>query len=205
MNKIKQEINKIEIPNNLKSKRDLGIQLAKSEMPGKKKKLYPLVAILTPVFLLFLGLIYFINDAPPPKNPTIKTIEMDYIIDILNPEAVVDFADNVFIGTVEVQVDTIQNDYPETQFEVKVLENIKGNLDESEVINQLGGYEGNDLLLIEGDELLETNKTYLFATIDSEENNKRTIIPIGGSISVENEKHMSEIKEKYTKLYNKDN
>lgn len=199
MNKIKQELDKITIPEDLKRKRDLGINLAKSEIPRKKRNINPVIAIVIPVFIVFLSLMYFNNDNPP-DNPNLRTIDSNYVIDINDPKAVVDFADNVFIGTVENQIETTKKNYPETTFEVNVSENIKGNLSESEVINQIGGYEGNNLFLMEGDKLLKKNSTYLFATINSEEGDTKTIIPIGGSIKIDNKSKKTEIIKKYKNL-----
>ncbi|WP_047982125.1 hypothetical protein [Ornithinibacillus contaminans] len=200
MNKVKQELDKITIPEDIKRKREIGINLAKSEMPRKKRNIYPVFAIAIPVFLIFLSMLYFNNDNPP-SNPNLRTIESDYVIDINDPKAVVEFADNVFIGTVKRTAETIKNNYPETKYEINEIVNIKGNLSESEVINQIGGYEGNDLFLMEGDELLKENSTYLFATINGEDNNTKTIIPVGGSIVINGEKEREEIKEKYLNIY----
>ena len=79
----------------------------------------------------------------------------------------------MFIGTVIKQTDTkTDREQTQTQFSVEVLENIKGNLKGKVIVNQEGGFETIDgktyLVLIEGDKLLEQNKTYLFATRISE-------------------------------------
>lgn len=200
MDRIKEEMDKITIPDNIKRKRDLGVFKAKSEMPRNKRKWYPVIGVAIPLLILFVSFMYF-NKNNPSENPTIRTIEIDYVIDIHNPKAVVNFADNIFVGKVVKQLNTTMNNYPETQFEISVLESIKGNLNEVEFINQIGGYEGKDLVLLENDELLKENNIYLFATINSEENDTKTIIPVGGSIIVENDAEKAEIVKEYKALY----
>ena len=80
---------------------------------------------------------------------------------------------NIFIGRVVEQVGSqdIPSDggesWPRTQFRVEVLQNIKGQLDGTVIVDQDGGYyrtaEGVVLILIDGDPLLEPGQTYLFA------------------------------------------
>lgn len=198
MNRVKEEMDKITIPDDLHRKRDIGIYRAKSEMTRKERRLLLKIATASvPLLVLVISILYFNNNRPPQN----QIIETDYIIDILNAEAVVDFADNVFVGKVKEQLDTIKNHYPETKFKIKVLENIKGELNETELINQIGGYDGKVLVLMENDELIKEDYTYLFATISDEENDTKTIIPIGGSIMIENDKEMKEIIKKYKDLY----
>ncbi|API92257.1 hypothetical protein J32TS6_35300 [Virgibacillus pantothenticus] len=200
MNKVKQELDKISIPKELKYKRDLGIHRAKSEMPRKIRSFKLIYAVAITAFLATLSLLYFNNDNPP-ENPNVQTIESNYVININDPEEVVEFADNVFVGKVEKVDETIITNYPETRFLIKVLENIKGKLTETALINQIGGYEGNDLFLMEEDELLKEGNTYLFATINSNENDTKTIIPVGGSIEIGGEAEQAQLIEKYNKIY----
>ncbi len=197
---MKQELDKISIPKELKYKRDLGIHCAKSEMPRKIRSFKLIYAVAITAFLATLSLLYFNNDNPP-ENPNVQTIESNYVININDPEEVVEFADNVFVGKVEKVDETIITNYPETRFLIKVLENIKGKLTETALINQIGGYEGNDLFLMEEDELLKEGNTYLFATINSNENDTKTIIPVGGSIEIGGEAEQAQLIEKYNKIY----
>lgn len=114
-----------------------------------------------------------------------------YAVDVTDDNKLVGAADNVFIGTVIKQTDTkTDREQPQTQFSVEVLENIKGNLKGTVIVNQEGGFETIDgktyLVLIEGDKLLKHNKTYLFATRVSE-NGWNTIAPVYGDLLITNE------------------
>ena len=98
----------------------------------------------------------------------INYVYADLTINATDDRELVGFADNVFIGKVIAQTGNETDDFPQTQFSVKVLENIKGNLDGTVTVNQFGGYEYANgekyLSLMEGDTLLNPGKKYLFAT-----------------------------------------
>ena len=49
--------------------------------------------------------------------------------DIKNITQVVDFSDNVFVGVVEKYIRTNVGEYPETVYSVRVIENLRGELD----------------------------------------------------------------------------
>jgi hypothetical protein len=201
-NKIKQEMNRIEIPNELSERSKMGVSKAKSEM-GKSKRRWSY--IIGPVIAasLALGIFapnYFTNN--PPENPVIRTISTDYVVDTSNPKAVVGFSDNVFLGKVIKQVGTKSlSAYPETQFEVEVIDNIKGELKGIVKVNQAGGYEGENLFLMENDKLLIEGQTYLFATRYLKEENWHTVIPVGGDIPFNNDEEKKELIEQYKNAY----
>lgn len=200
-NKITQEINKIEVPKEVHTRSKLGIQKAKLELKKPKRKW---VLVLAPVMIAFISIIYFVPNYftnTPPKNPIIKSIDLNYAIDISNPREVVGFSDNVFVGKVVKQVGTRNRDYPETQFEVEVLYNIKGEVNGTIKVNQVGGYEGDYLFLMEGDKLIEEGQTYLFATRYLAEEKWHTLIPVGGDIPINSDAEKKELIEKYTKAY----
>ncbi|MBT2691317.1 hypothetical protein J7I93_24585 [Bacillus sp. ISL-47] len=143
---------------------------------------------------------YFTNNQP--DNPVIRTINIDYVIDTSNPKAVLGFSDNVFLGKVIKQVGTKSlSTYPETQFEVKVIDNIKGELKGIVKVNQAGGDEGENLFLMENDKLLIEGYTYLFATRYLKEENWHTVIPVGGDIPFNSDEEKKELVEKYKKAY----
>ena len=201
-NNIKQEINKIEIPEGLSERGKLGVTKAKLEM-GKSKRKWPFILAPAMAIALALGIFapsYFTNN--PPENPVINTLNADYVIDTNNPRAVVGFSDNVFVGKVIKQVGTKSlSVYPETQFEVEVMDNIKGELIGTVKVNQAGGYEGENLFLMEDDKLLIEGKTYMFATRYLKEENWQTVIPVGGDIPVTSDEENKELIEKYQKAY----
>jgi hypothetical protein len=203
-NKIVQEINKIEIPKKLRERTKMGVSDAKFEMNKKKKhrRIVFAAPVLAASLALAIAVPNFITDSPP-KNPIIKTIEGSSVIDTSNPKSVVGFSDNVFIGKVIKQVDTRNDIYPETQFEVQVLDNIKGELSGNIKVNQAGGYDGEYLFLMDGDPLLKEGQTYVFATRYLKEENWHTLIPVGGDIPFHNEAEKKELIEKY-KLYYKE-
>ena len=117
-------------------------------------------------------------------------------------EQVVGFSDNVFLGKVIKQVGTKSlSVYPETQFEVEVMDNIKGELKGTVKVNQAGGFEGDELFLMEDDKQLIEGNTYLFATRYLKEENWYTVIPVGGDIPVNSDEEKKELIEKYKKAY----
>lgn len=203
-NNMKQEMNKIEIPKELSERSKMGVSKAKAEMRKPKRRWSYIIGpvIAASLALGVFGLNYFINS--PPENPIIRTIETLSVIDIYNPREVVGFSDNVFAGKVIKQIGTKSlTSYPETQFEVEVLDTIKGELKGTIKVNQQGGYEGDYLFLMGGSDskLLIEGETYLFATRYLKEENWHTVIPVGGEILINNEEERKELIEKYTKVY----
>ena len=124
-------------------------------------------------------------------------------MDVSDDRVLVGAAHNVFIGKVVAQTGSKPNTppveagdvlgfSPQTQVSVEVLENIKGNLNGTITVSQYGGYEEksdvSQLVLIEGDKLLEPGKTYLFATRFNDIDGWHTIIvPNYGDIPVKDQ------------------
>ena len=76
---------------------------------------------------------------------------------------------------------------PRTQFSVEVLENIKGELSGTVIVDQIGG-AGSDSIIVdlEGDSLLQVGKTYLLATEYGPDDNWYGIVAQGyGNVLVE--------------------
>ena len=137
-----------------------------------------------------------------PGEPNVETISQSNAIDTSDPRKLVGFSDNVFVGKVVEQVGTKSlNSIPETQFKVEVLDNIKGDLNGSVTVNQQGGHEWNQIVLFEGDKLLEVGQTYLFATKHLESENWHTLIPVDGDIPIDSKQERTELIEKYTNAY----
>jgi hypothetical protein len=201
-NKIKQEVNKVEIPQELHARSKMGISKAKAEMKKTRPRWYFLAA---PVMAAILAITFL---APNniheviPGEPNIETVKQSNAYDTSDPRKLVGFSNNVFIGKVVKQVGTKSLDgFPETQFEVEVLDNIKGDISGTKKVNQQGGYHWNKIVLFEGDKLLEEGQTYLFATRYLERENWHTLVPVDGDIPISNEEEKSELIEKYTKAY----
>ncbi len=113
------------------------------------------------------------------QTSEISNGDAEFVINVTDDRELVGAVHNVFIGNVIAQTGNKPNTppleagnttgfSPQTQFRVEVLENIKGNLNGIITVSQYGGYiekdSVNQLVLIEGDKLLEPGKAYLFAT-----------------------------------------
>jgi len=102
-----------------------------------------------------------------------------YPADFSNNQILMGASHNVFVGKVLAQVST--NDFmgdPATQFSVQIIDNIKGVLKSTVVVNQSGGYKDGVLYVMdEGGALLQPGATYLLATRYDTEANYYTLNP----------------------------
>ena len=138
-------------------------------------------------------------------------------MDVSDDRVLVGAAHNVFIGKVVAQTGSKPNTppveagdvlgfSPQTQVSVEVLENIKGNLNGTITVSQYGGYEEksdvSQLVLIEGDKLLEPGKTYLFATRFNDIDGWHTIIvPNYGDIPVKDQIDYNNKRERFKNAF----
>ncbi|MGM0885238.1 MAG: hypothetical protein ACQEXQ_29870 [Bacillota bacterium] len=201
-NKIKQEMNNIEISKEQSERSEIGVSKAKLDMGNSKRRWTFVIApvMVTSLALVIFGPNYFTNN--PPENPVIRTIEHSNAFDVSNTRRLVGWADNVFIGKVIGQDGTKSIDgFPETQFKVEVSDNIKSEFNGTVIVNQQGGYKGNELILIENDQLLKEGQSYLFVTRHLKEENWNTLVPVYGDILITNEEAKKELIEKYTTAY----
>lgn len=196
------EMNKIEIPLDLSERSKLGIAKAKSESVSKSKRKWYLLAapaLAATIVLSIAGQGLLTNS---PENPVIKTVQYSNVFDVTDPQKLVGWSDAVFVGKViEKSGEKSLGEIPETQFKVEVSENIKGTLKGAVTVNQQGGYEGSNLILIENDALLENGDTYLFVTKYLEEEGWYTLVPVYGDIRITSESHREELINKYKKAY----
>lgn len=200
-NKIVDELNQIEIPSELSTRSRLGVAKAKSETQSGKRKWYifALPALAAALALSFAGLELLPGTS---ESPVIKTVEYSNSFDVSDPNKLVGWADSVFIGKVVEQSGSKSLDgFPETQFKVEVLQSIKGDLNGTITVNQQGGYEGNQLTLIENDSLLEEGKSYLLVTKYLKHENWHTLVPVYGDIEIQNEDHKAKLINKYRKAF----
>lgn len=105
------------------------------------------------------------NSSQPPRATSYVT--NSYAFDIDDLRRLAGFADAVFIGKVIGQQGSkALNSFPETQFRVEVLSTLKGRVDQTVTVNQFGGVDGRtqQVILDEGDRLIEPGQTYLFVT-----------------------------------------
>ena len=84
-----------------------------------------------------------------------------------------------------------------TQYEVQVIENIKGELGKTAVVSQYAGHRiiwlEKFLVIQEGDELLEDGQTYLFAGRFEEENKWIDLVGIAGNQKLETKEKKQEM------------
>jgi hypothetical protein len=119
----------------------------------------------------------------PAREPA--HAEALYVADFQDDRRLVGLVTNVFVGRVSSQSGTtVLDEFPETQFKVEVLENIKGTLTGTVTVNQQGGRQGDRLVLIEGDALLRPGQVYLFATRPYHERGWHTLVPRYGDLPI---------------------
>ncbi|WP_249595677.1 cell surface protein [Peribacillus frigoritolerans] len=149
-----------------------------------EKKVWLLASLL---FIVSLSLIVSAcsnskKDVDSEDKKNLKVIQMDgtFAVDVDDRNETVGDADYVFIGRVDEDVDTLYKDpvtietsdgakevsTPYTNYQVTVLQNIKGDLvtDTSIPIQKAGGIneDGSSVVLYEDDTLPEEGKSYVF-------------------------------------------
>lgn len=108
------------------------------------------------------------NKKESANNSMKEYVEGSYAINVNDLNEVVGDADNVFVGKVESEVDTVYKygGDPYTNYMVTVIENIKGTLVMGEPIQlqKYGGHteDGAILILDDGDQMPEEGKSYIF-------------------------------------------
>lgn len=100
--------------------------------------------------------------------------------DLKNTTQIVDFSDNVFVGVVERYIKTNVGDYPETIYAVRVIENLKGEIETNSVVEvtKVGGLNPSNrrYVLFEDDILPSVGATYIFsARISVDKNEKQQL------------------------------
>jgi hypothetical protein len=112
------------------------------------------------------------------NDHAVASIDLQYPAGLEDDRILVGAAHNVFIGKVINQVGNKEVQIgPRTQFAVDVIVNIKGKLQGTVVVDQLGGYKGGVLYAVEdGAPLLQPGATYLLATRYNDTSNWYTLI-----------------------------
>lgn len=124
------------------------------------------------------------------NQPTrIQYIDTQYAADFSNDAILMGASHNVFIGKVLAQTGAKERGIgPETQFSVRVISNIKGNLAGVITVDQQGGMKNNFLYIVQDDNLptptsnedtymLKPGSTYLLATRYNNKENWYTLNP----------------------------
>ncbi|MDF2946073.1 MAG: hypothetical protein K0S51_752 [Bacillales bacterium] len=154
-----------------------------------KNKLYILVTLVVSAILFYLY-----------NNLEKEPVEMSpiFISDFSDDKELVGFSDTVFIGKVNSKLGTKKvNNGPETQFKVKVIEEIKGSLDTTVIVSQEGGYIRKQLFVMKGDKLIEEGKIYLFAGRYDEIKKDILVVPIHGKVEIEIDSKIPEFSNRF--------
>ncbi len=140
-------------------------------MKSKVKKIIIVGAIA--IVVLTSGLLYFLNLNNTYKPNGKIEYENVYIKEETNPYYQIGYADYVFVGKVIKENERFMTDFgsPRTTYQITVIDNLKGNLQEDIEVIYPGGYNSDGtLILSRGDyivdeSLLDINKTYIFVGI----------------------------------------
>lgn len=157
-------------------------------------------------FLVFLAIILQVTGRNFSLSHETILSELQYPADFSDDKLLVGAAHNIFIGKVIKQINTKDLGIgPETQFEVEVVDNIKGNIEGKVVVNQLGGYKNGDLYITEDalftedseePSLLQIGSTYLFSTRYNEQEEWHTLIayPTANKLLSSSESSLEQLK-----------
>ncbi|MCK9351448.1 MAG: hypothetical protein WCT49_04070 [Candidatus Paceibacterota bacterium] len=110
------------------------------------------------------------------KFPVTKNIHNVYVADFNKDNILVGFSDNIFIGKVNKEIETVDfAKAPVTKYSVDIISNIKGDFKGEVFVYQQGGYKNGILFVVEGGDqivsgkaesyLLHPGYTYVFATV----------------------------------------
>ena len=154
---------------------------------NKKKYLLitPLILFVPFFIIVFINYSHYLQGS---KAVIVKGIQVQNIADFSDNRVLVGTSHNVFVGKVLKQIGSKELGIgPETQFEVEVIDNIKGNLKGIITLNQLGGYKNGILYIVASDSvesssknadsyLLKDGSTYVFSTRYNPNENWYTLI-----------------------------
>jgi hypothetical protein len=109
-----------------------------------------------------------------PKISMVRAADLEYAADFSSDAVLVGASHNVFVGKVIRQLGSKERGIgPETQFQVQIIDNIKGDLKGVVTVDQIGGYKNGVLYTVSEDAgspkgdsayLLQPGSTYLLAT-----------------------------------------
>lgn len=162
-----------------------------------------LVITLILLAIALFSIKYFTTLLDSKDSATIVNKEYTFEDDYTDKKVLAQAVDNIFIGEVIREVGTEEyTGSPNTQFLVRITQNIKGALLGDITINQEGGYfkEKGKLYLLsyEKTPLLKENQMYLFAVTNTKKGYFE-MLPKYGSKLLDNEeekyKQMNEFKE----------
>ncbi len=137
-----------------------------------RNKIFSFILPLLAALLIFGGAFLVSRSDAAPQ---VRTMDAEYAADFSDNRILMGASHNVFVGKVIRQTGEKERGIgPETQYQVVVIENIKGNLEGTVTVDQEGGYRDNILYVMDGDigttgkdanaYLLQPGSTYLLAT-----------------------------------------
>jgi hypothetical protein len=123
-------------------------------------------------------------DEPGAHDDPISHVETLSVTDMSDDRKLVGWADDVFVGTViDLDGRTTEGPLPETQYDVSVVDAIKGELTGDVVVSQQGGVtEGGTTVVVNDDDPLEVGLTYLFASRTDPDTGWHTLVPVHGTV-----------------------
>ena len=131
------------------------------------------------------------------EYPTVQMSHAHAVTDLSDDRKLAGFTQDIFIGRVlEKLGQTEERGWPETQFKVRVLDALKGEVQGDITVNQQGGIReaDNSIYRREGDpNLLEAGKTYLFATRYYDAEDWHTVMPGYGNLAIKDSKDLSDV------------
>lgn len=134
---------------------------------------------------------------PTLHPPAVYISHAHAATDLSDDRKLAGFTQNIFIGRVLGKLgQTEERGWPETQFKVRVLDTLKGQVQGDVTVNQQGGTRSADSSIYrrEGDpNLLEPGKTYLFATRYYDVEDWHTVMPGYGNLEIKDSKDLSDI------------
>lgn len=180
-----------------------------------KYKIYLMISIC----LLAVVLVGCTNSEVTPNGDT-KYNQVTLSVDETNLYKYIGTTDYIFIGTVEKVIENIvDSDFPQIIYQIKVNENLKGNLVDTVRVKKNGGYDKKGTLILnETDQtkdsgIPEVNKQYIFIAY-GQPDGSLVLAPINGNLEVtddlvQNYKEYikNEIKEdrvRFTSIYDKE-
>lgn len=115
--------------------------------------------------------------------PETHVIEASYAFDVTDPELVAGYVDALALVTVNSDGERASTDVGMwTDYEVSVQEVLKGDLSQNTTtVRQHGGHDGEDVIVTEGQPLLESGGHYVLALTRSSSDGPWTVI--GGPLS----------------------
>lgn len=136
------------------------------------KKKIGTVSLIFVLFLLAVFLVYHgINNN---RTATTEYVHAQLAFNPNNLEELVGFYDYVFVGKIEKEIGNIPpiangSGVPSTEYQVKVLKNIKGSLMDDIVIKKAGGYVNNKMVFYETEDkkdgFLSVGDAYIFCAL----------------------------------------